>query len=135
MDGAVIISTPQKIALSDVKRGINMFDKLNVPIIGLVENMSWFSPADDTKKKYYIFGKEGGKNLSKDLGVPLLSSFPLLETVRESSDVGRPAALQNNKNSDMFKNFAEQVIKKTNERNTSLSKTKRVKITHTKGCS
>tara|TARA_B100001758_G_scaffold247199_1_gene264283 strand:- start:102 stop:1226 length:1125 start_codon:yes stop_codon:yes gene_type:complete len=137
LTGAIIVTTPQPISLIDARKAAAMFKmkNINVPIIGMVENMSWFTPKDNPKKKYYIFGKEGGKNLSKDLGVPLLSSFPLLETVRESSDVGRPAALQNNKNSDMFKNFAEQVIKKTNERNTSLSKTKRVKITHTKGCS
>ena len=137
LTGAIIVTTPQPISLIDARKAAAMFKmkNINVPIIGMVENMSWFTPKDNPKKKYYIFGKGGGENLSKDLGVALLSSFPLLETVRESSDVGRPAALQNNKNSDMFKNFAEQVIKKTNERNISLSKTKRVKITHTKGCS
>ena len=137
LTGAIIVTTPQPISLIDARKAAAMFKmkNINVPIIGMVENMSWFTPKDNPKKKYYIFGKGGGENLSKDLGVALLSSFPLLETVRESSDVGRPAALQNNKNSDMFKNFAEQVIKKTNERNISLSKTKRVKITHKKGCS
>ena len=137
LTGAIIVTTPQPISLIDARKAAAMFKmkNINVPIIGMVENMSWFTPKDNPKKKYYIFGKGGGENLSKDLGVALLSSFPLLETVRESSDVGRPAALQNNKNSEMFKNFAEQVIKKTNERNISLSKTKRVKITHTKGCS
>ena len=137
LTGAIIVTTPQPISLIDARKAAAMFKmkNINVPIIGMVENMSWFTPKDNPKKKYYIFGKGGGENLSKDLGVALLSSFPLLETVRESSDVGRPAALQNNKNSEMFKNFAEQVIKKTNERNISLSKTKRVKITHKKGCS
>ena len=137
LTGAIIVTTPQPISLIDARKAAAMFKmkNINVPIIGMVENMSWFTPKDNPNKKYYIFGKEGGGNLSKDLGVPLLSSFPLLETVRESSDVGRPAALQNNENSDMFKKFAEQVIKKTNERNISLSTTKRVKITHTKGCS
>lgn len=137
LTGAIIVTTPQPISLIDARKAAAMFKmkNINVPIIGMVENMSWFTPKDNPNKKYYIFGKEGGGNLSKDLGVPLLSSFPLLETIRESSDVGRPAALQNNENSDMFKKFAEQVIKKTNERNISLSTTKRVKITHTKGCS
>ncbi len=137
LTGAIIVTTPQPISLIDARKAAAMFKmkNINVPIIGMVENMSWFSPKDNPKKKYYIFGKAGGANLSKDLGVPLLSSFPLLETVRESSDVGRPTALQKNENSDMFKTFAEQVIQKTNERNISLSKTKRVKITHTKGCS
>jgi len=137
LTGAIIVTTPQPISLIDARKAAAMFKmkNINVPIIGMVENMSWFTPKDNPNKKYYIFGKEGGGNLSKDLGVPLLSSFPLLETIRESSDVGRPAALQNNEHSDMFKKFAEQVIKKTNERNISLSTTKRVKITHTKGCS
>ena len=137
LTGSIIVTTPQPISLIDAKKAVAMFrmKNINVPIIGLVENMSWFSPEDDTKKKYYIFGKGGGGNLSKDLGIPLLSSFPLLESVRESSDVGRPAALQNNENSEMFKKFAKQVIEKTHERNKNLSKTERVKITHTKGCS
>lgn len=137
LTGSIIITTPQPISLIDAKKAVAMFKmkNINVPIIGMVENMSWFSPEDDPKKKYYIFGKDGGGNLSKDLGIPLLSSFPLLESVRESSDVGRPAALQNNDNSDMFKKFAEQVIEKTNDRNINLSETERVKITHTKGCS
>ncbi len=137
LTGSIIITTPQPISLIDAKKAAAMFKmkNINVPIIGMVENMSWFSPEDNPKKKYYIFGKGGGKNLSKDLGIPLLSSFPLLESVRESSDVGRPAALQNNENSDMFKKFAKLVIEKTNERNINLSETKRVKITHKKGCS
>tara|TARA_B100001758_G_C18335972_1_gene571587 strand:+ start:65 stop:1183 length:1119 start_codon:yes stop_codon:yes gene_type:complete len=137
LTGSIIITTPQPISLIDAKKAAAMFKmkNINVPIIGMVENMSWFSPEDNPKKKYYIFGKGGGENLSKDLGIPLLSNFPLLESIRESSDVGRPAALQNNDNSEMFKNFAEQVIEKTNDRNINLSETKRVKITHTKGCS
>ena len=137
LTGAVIVTTPQPISLIDAKKAAAMFKmkNINVPIIGMVENMSWFSPHDNPKKKYYIFGKAGGENLSKDLEIPLLSRFPLLETVRESSDVGRPAALQNNNVSEMYKNFAISVVEKTMERNLKLNKTKRVKITHTKGCS
>ena len=137
LTGAIIVTTPQPISLIDAKKAAAMFKmkNINVPVIGMVENMSWFSPDDNPNKKYYIFGKAGGENLSKDLEIPLLSNFPLIESVRESSDVGRPAALQNNKTSKMFKDFAERVIKKTNERNEHLNKTKRVKITHTKGCS
>ncbi len=137
LTGAIIVTTPQPISLIDAKKAAAMFNmkNINVPIIGMVENMSWFSPEDNPKKKYYIFGKDGGKNLSKDLNIPLLYRFPLLESVRESSDVGRPATLQKNKNAEMFLKFAEKVTEKTNERNKNISKTKRVKITHTKGCS
>jgi len=137
LTGAVIVTTPQPISLIDAKKAAAMFNmkNINVPIIGMVENMSWFSPHDNPKKKYYIFGKAGGENLSKDLEIPLLSRFPLLETVRESSDIGRPAVLQNNTVSELYKNFAMSVMEKTMERNLKLKKTKRVKITHTKGCS
>ena len=137
LTGSIIVTTPQPISLIDAKKAVAMFKmkNINVPILGLVENMSWFSPSENPKKKYFIFGEAGGENLSHDLNIPLLSKFPLLESIRESSDVGRPASLQENDNSEMFINFAKSVIEKTKERNEKISKTERVKITHTRGCS
>ena len=131
------MTTPQPISLIDARKAAAMFQmkSINVPIIGIVENMSWFSPIDDSKKKYYIFGRAGGENLSKDLNISLLSQFPLIESIRESADVGRPAALQNNENSKLFHDFAKAVIQKTEARNTNMAPTNRVEIKHTKGCS
>lgn len=98
LDGAVIVSTPQEVALADARKGINMFklDSINVPVIGLVENMAWFTPAELPENKYYIFGRDGAKNLASGMGVALLGQIPLIQSVRESGDVGKPAAFQNN---------------------------------------
>lgn len=94
--GAVIVTTPQEVALADARKGINMFtnEKINVPILGLVENMSWFTPAELPENKYYIFGKEGGKRLAEELNIPLLAQIPLVQSIREAGDDGRPVALK-----------------------------------------
>lgn len=96
LDGVVIISTPQEVALADARRGINMFrvDGLNVPILGIVENMAWFTPEELPNNKYYIFGRDGAKNLANGMGIPFLGAIPLVQSIRESGDVGRPAAFQ-----------------------------------------
>lgn len=96
LDGAIIVSTPQEVALADARKGINMFklDTINVPVIGLVENMAWFTPAELPDNKYYIFGRDGAKNLAEGMGVALLGQIPLVQSIRESGDVGMPAVFQ-----------------------------------------
>ena len=96
LDGVVIISTPQEVALADARRGINMFrvDGLNVPIVGIVENMAWFTPEELPDNKYYIFGRDGAKNLAIGMGIEFLGAVPLVQSIREAGDVGRPAVLQ-----------------------------------------
>jgi ATP-binding protein involved in chromosome partitioning len=98
LDGVVIVSTPQEVALADARRGINMFqmDTLKVPVIGIVENMAWFTPAELPENKYYIFGRDGAKNLAQGMNVPFLGSIPLVQSVCEAGDAGRPAVYQEN---------------------------------------
>lgn len=119
LSGAIVVTTPQEVALADARKGINMFnmDTIKVPVIGLVENMAWFTPAELPDNKYYIFGKDGGKNLAESMNVPLLAQIPLIQSVREASDVGRPAVLQDNTPSakvfeDFVHTFVEKVEKK-----------------------
>lgn len=96
LDGAVIVSTPQEVALADARKGVNMFklENINVPVVGLVENMAWFTPAELPENKYYIFGRDGAKNLAEGMGETFLGHIPLVQSVRESGDVGRPAVFQ-----------------------------------------
>ena len=96
LTGAIVVTTPQDVALVDARKGIDLFrnDKVNVPVLGIVENMSWFTPAELPENKYYIFGRDGGKNLAEELGIPLLGQVPLVQSVRESGDNGEPIALQ-----------------------------------------
>ena len=98
LDGAVIVSTPQEVALADARRGVSMFqlDSINVPVLGLVENMAWFTPKELPDNKYFIFGRDGAKNLASGLGLPLLGQIPIEQGVREAGDVGRPAVFQEN---------------------------------------
>lgn len=98
LDGAVIVSTPQEVALADARKGVNMFklDNMKVPIIGLVENMAWFTPAELPENKYYIFGRDGAKNLAEGMNETFLGHIPLVQSVRESGDVGKPAVFQEN---------------------------------------
>jgi ATP-binding protein involved in chromosome partitioning len=110
LDGAVIVSTPQEVALADARKGINMFklDTINVPVIGMVENMAWFTPAELPENKYYIFGRDGAKNLATGMGVPFIGHVPLVQSVREAGDVGRPAVFQ--ENTPISKAFDELVV-------------------------
>ncbi|MCG8577578.1 MAG: Mrp/NBP35 family ATP-binding protein [Flavobacteriales bacterium] len=115
LTGAVIVSTPQEVALADARKGVNMFrmDSLKVPVLGLVENMAWFTPAELPENKYYIFGKDGAKNLAETMDVPLLAQIPLIQSVRESGDVGRPAVLQDNTVSyEVFDEFVRKFVER-----------------------
>ncbi len=96
LTGAIVVTTPQPVALIDAKKGVDMFrnEKINVPVLGIIENMAWFTPAELPENKYYIFGKDGGKNLAEELGVPLLGQIPLVQSIREAGDEGTPIALQ-----------------------------------------
>lgn len=114
--GAVVVCTPQPVALADARKGIGLFQlpQTNIPIIGLIENMSWFTPAELPNNKYYIFGKDGVKDLSAELNIPLLAQLPLVQSVREAADAGRPAVLQDNTPQaiafmDLAQNVAQQV--------------------------
>jgi ATP-binding protein involved in chromosome partitioning len=117
LTGVIIVSTPQEVALADARKGINMFqmDGLKVPVVGLVENMAWFTPAELPDNKYYIFGRDGAKNLAESMNVPLLAQIPLIQSVRESGDVGRPAVLQENTpSSKAFDEFVHTFVKAVN---------------------
>jgi ATP-binding protein involved in chromosome partitioning len=116
LTGAVIVCTPQAVALSDARKGLALFQlpQVNVPILGLVENMAWFTPEELPNNKYYIFGKDGVKDLSAEMGLPLLAQIPLVQSVREAADIGRPAVLQGNTPQavsmlEMAQNVAQQV--------------------------
>ena len=96
LTGAIVVTTPQPVALVDARKGVDMFrnEKINVPVLGIIENMAWFTPAELPENKYYIFGRDGGKHLAQDLGVPLLGQIPLVQSIREAGDDGAPIAMQ-----------------------------------------
>ncbi|WP_430614287.1 P-loop NTPase [Flavobacterium sp. JP2137] len=136
--GAVVVSTPQAVALADAKKGVSMFmsDSINVPVLGIIENMAYFTPEELPNNKYYIFGEGGARNLAQDLEVPFLGEVPLVQSIREAGDYGRPAALQEgtvvaNAFDAIVKNVVQEVVK----RNESLPATEAVKITTMAGCS
>ena len=129
--GAVIVSTPQKVALADARKGIDMYrnDKVNVPILGLVENMAYFTPAELPNNKYYIFGKDGAKNLADELGVALLAQIPIVQSICESGDAGEPAATKvDTITGQAFLSLAQSVITVVNRRNKEQAPTKIVTI-------
>lgn len=129
--GAVIVSTPQKVALADARKGIDMYtnDKVNVPILGLVENMAWFTPAELPENKYYIFGKDGCKDLAKEMGIPLLVQIPVVQSICENGDNGTPAALdETSVTGQSFLSLAQSVVTVVNRRNKEQEPTKIVKI-------
>ena len=121
LNGAVIVTTPQEIALADVRRSISMFQKVNVSILGIVENMSYFVPDDMPEKKYYIFGKDGGKDMAFKAGVPLLGQVPLSVKMREDNDGGKPIVLTDEKCiqsevlADVAKNLTSELRRKNFE--------------------
>ncbi len=114
LSGAVVVSTPQAVALADVVKGVNMFlnPKVNVPVLGLVENMAWFTPEELPENKYYIFGKEGCLQLAQKLNLPLLAQIPIVQSIREGGDEGRPIALQKNAAGAAFLSLAEELVKR-----------------------
>ena len=133
LTGAVIVSTPQQVALADARKGISMFvdNKVNVPVLGLVENMAWFTPAELPENRYYIFGREGCKRLAEELGVPLLGQIPLVQSICESGDVGEPAALDEDTVTGMaFRQLAERVVERVAYREQHMAPTQKVEITH-----
>jgi ATP-binding protein involved in chromosome partitioning len=136
--GAVVVSTPQAVALADAKKGVSMFmsDSIQVPVLGIIENMAYFTPEELPDNKYYIFGKEGAKNLAEDLEVPFLGEVPLVQSIREAGDYGRPAAMQTGTILEtVFEELARNVVEETVKRNETLPATEAIKITTMAGCS
>lgn len=135
--GAVIVSTPQHVALADVRKGVAMFrmEAINVPVLGLIENMAYFTPEELPQNKYYIFGQNGVKNLAEKIGTPFLGEIPLVQSIREAADVGRPAALQENTEiSRVYETITQNMILSLVERNNTLPPTEAVRITTMAGC-
>src|SRR5690554_5015294 len=136
--GAVVVSTPQNVALADARKGVAMFqqESINVPVLGIIENMAYFTPAELPNNKYYIFGKEGAQYLAEDLKVPFLGEVPLVQSIREAGDVGRPAALQSaTPIEEAFEAITRNVVEETVRRNENLPPTEAIKITTMAGCS
>lgn len=132
ISGVVIVTTPQQVALMDAKKGVAMFStgNINVPILGIVENMSYFVPEKHPDEKYFIFGKDGGKRLCEDFHIPLLGQIPLVESICEGGDLGVPALMGDDEiTKEAFKTFAQNTVKRLQERNTNLAKTEIVQIT------
>jgi ATP-binding protein involved in chromosome partitioning len=129
--GAIVVTTPQDVALADAIKGISMFrsEKIDVPVLGLVENMSWFTPAELPSNKYYIFGKDGGKILAEKMHVPLLGQIPLVQSICEGSDSGKPVALGDSISGKAFMDLAGEVIEKINQRNNDQRPTIKLQIT------
>ena len=135
--GAVVVSTPQAVALSDAKKGVAMFQQENiqVPVLGIIENMAYFTPEELPNNKYYIFGKEGARYLASDLGVPFLGALPLVQSIREAGDVGRPAAMQKTTPvADALTEVTRAVVHQVVLRNDNLPPTEAIKITTMAGC-
>ena len=137
LNGVVVVSTPQNVALADAKKGIAMFtqESINVPVLGIIENMAYFTPKELPDNKYYIFGRQGAENLAADHDIPFLGALPLVQSVREAADLGRPAALQQETPiqqsiTEVTQNMVTQLLK----RNTTLPPTKAVTITNMVGC-
>lgn len=138
LNGAVVVSTPQNVALADAKKGVAMFqqDSINVPVLGIIENMAYFTPEELPNNKYYIFGQEGAKHLAEDLGVPLLGEIPIVQSIREAGDFGRPAALQiKTPTEEAFATMTQNMVREIVKRNDKLPPTEAIKITTMAGCS
>ena len=129
--GAVVVTTPQEVALADARKGVSMFQspQVNVPVLGIVENMAWFTPAQHPDERYYIFGHEGGVELAKELGVKLLAQIPLVADVCEDSDEGTPIALKDTVMAHDFMHLAHEVVDAVAERNRLLPPTEKVNVT------
>lgn len=129
--GAIVVTTPQEVALADARKGISMFtgEKVNVPVLGLVENMAWFTPAELPENRYYLFGKEGGKRLAEELHIPLLGQIPIVQSICEGGDSGKPVALDPDTiTGQAFQELAANVIQQIDYRNTHLDPTRRVQV-------
>ena len=138
LTGAVVVSTPQHIALADARKGVNMFrmDSIDVPVLGMIENMSYFTPEELPDNKYYIFGKEGAKGLAEQMDIDLLAEIPIVQSIREAADAGRPAILQGATPIAIeLLNMAKNVVASIKKRNVALPPTSAVQTTHSAGCS
>ncbi|CAM1349679.1 MULTISPECIES: Mrp/NBP35 family ATP-binding protein [Tenacibaculum] len=138
INGAVVVSTPQNIALADAKKGVAMFkqESINVPVLGIVENMAYFTPAELPNNKYYIFGEGGAKNLAEDIETSFLGEIPLVQSIREAGDVGHPVALQENTPlANAFTEVTKEMVSQLLKRNANLPPTEVVRITTMSGCS
>lgn len=138
LTGAVVVSTPQNVALADAKKGVAMFqqDSIDVPVLGIIENMAYFSPKELPENKYYIFGQEGAKHLAEDLEVPFLGEIPIVQSIREAGDFGRPAAMQTATAIETaFDAITKEVVQQVVKRNKDLPPTEAIKITTMAGCS
>jgi ATP-binding protein involved in chromosome partitioning len=138
LTGAVVVSTPQTVALADARKGVAMFQQENiqVPVLGIIENMSYFTPEELPDNKYYIFGKEGARHLAEDLNIPFLGELPLIQSIREAGDSGHPAALQvGTPLEEAFQELTKKVVEETVRRNENLPPTEAIKITTMAGCS
>ena len=138
ISGAVVVSTPQNIALADAKKGVAMFQQknINVPVLGIIENMAHFTPEELPNNKYYIFGKDGAKNLAEDIKTRFLGEIPLVQSIRESGDVGRPVALQDGTVLEKaFNDITKEIVSELLKRNADLPPTEVVRITTMSGCS
>jgi ATP-binding protein involved in chromosome partitioning len=136
--GAVVVSTPQPIAVADARKGVGMFrmDSINVPVLGIVENMAYFTPAELPENKYYIFGQGGARHLAAEMDVPFLGEIPLVQSIREAADVGHPAILQAETPVALaFKDLTRRVVEELVARNEELPPTEVVRITTMAGCS
>ncbi|HAH54120.1 MAG TPA: chromosome partitioning protein, partial [Flavobacterium sp.] len=135
--GVVVVSTPQAVALADARKGVSMFvsEAINVPVLGIIENMAYFTPEELPNNKYYIFGKEGAKNLAEELKVPFLGEVPIVQSIREAGDYGRPAAMQTGSIIEtVFEEITRNVVQEVVSRNENLPATEAVKITTMAGC-
>lgn len=132
MTGIVVVTTPQEVALADARKGIAMFmdEKINVPVLGLVENMAWFTPAQHPDEQYFIFGKEGGVRLAEKLGVALLARIPLVASIVDSGDSGEPIAMSDSITGQAFNLLAESVVEAVDRRNASMPATRKVEVKH-----
>ena len=128
--GAIIVTTPQKVALADATKGLSMFKQpqINVPVLGVIENMAYFTPEELPDSRYYIFGKDGGKNLSEKHDVPFLGQIPLVQSIRESGDSGLPAVMKEGPSAEAFNELAESVARQVAIRNAKFEQTKKVEI-------
>ena len=130
--GAIVVSTPQEVALADARKGISMFrsDKVNVPVLGIVENMAWFTPANHPDEKYFIFGNGGGKRLAEAIHTQLLAQIPLVAGICDAGDDGRPAVLNNTVSAAAFASFADKAVEAIEKRNQELPPTHKVELQH-----
>ena len=130
LTGAVVVSTPQRVALADARKGVAMFENVNVPVLGIVENMAYFTPPDLQDRKYYLFGEQGARRLAEELGVPLLAEIPIEQALRETSDAGEPMVVSHPESisSESFRTLADRVVEQVTIRNAEVEPTQRVEI-------